>query len=294
MRPGVAGLADHDVHDERRALEHGHRRIDAAQLHVARERLAPEADGEHGQARRTAARAACPGQALARRVGAVGQQHDARNRQAGQLLGGARERLADVRSRAGEGAAVGARRALGGRREAEVAEREAAGERRAQAARRAEGVADEGRARRCVVVGNRHAARVVHEHGEEVALGFDGAHDEDGPQQAEEEDGDGREAQAEQDERGPRDESARRTIGAGTTTPPTPAASERRQHRQGGRPGRAERQLALAEDHRPVLERQSEQPLQQRHLEPRVPRRTRISLYRPHSPVYRLSDPTAG
>ena len=62
----VAGLADHDVDDERRALQHRHRRIDAAQLDVVRERLAAEADREHRQAGRPQ-RPQRVGQARARR-----------------------------------------------------------------------------------------------------------------------------------------------------------------------------------------------------------------------------------
>ena len=89
----------------------------------------------------------------------------------------------------------------------------------------------------CVVVGDRHAARVVDEHGEEVALRFDGADDEHGPQQAEQEDGDGREAQAEQDEAGAR-AGARARSGAGRTTRARRRGQRGRQHRpiagQGG------------------------------------------------------------
>ena len=42
----VAGLRQHDVDDERGALEHAARRLDARDLHVLREVLLADADGE--------------------------------------------------------------------------------------------------------------------------------------------------------------------------------------------------------------------------------------------------------
>ena len=47
-RVAIPGLREHDVDDQRGALERRARRGDAAHLNVALDRLAPDADGEHG------------------------------------------------------------------------------------------------------------------------------------------------------------------------------------------------------------------------------------------------------
>ncbi len=257
----IAGLADHEVHDEGGALQHRHRRIDATQLDIVRERVAAEPDREHRQAGRSQG-TECLGHARARRVGAVAQQHDARDRESRQFLGGPRERLGDVRTRARVGAALRARDAFGGGREAEVPKGEAARERGAEPPRVAEGVTDERGARRRLVVRDRHAARVVHEHGEEVALRLDGAEHQHRPEQADENDADRGKAQAEEDQAGGRRCPGNRTAEVGPDR--DERGREGRQHGERRRPGRAERQISLGEDHGPELERQAEQPARAR------------------------------
>ena len=129
----VAGLADDHVDDERGALEHGRRRIDAAELHVALKGLASHAHGEDRQAGRLQ-RPERVGHRPPHRVGAVGHQYDARHRQAGQLLRDALERLRDVRARALERGRPGIRHPFGGRGEPEEAQGEPAAERLAKRA----------------------------------------------------------------------------------------------------------------------------------------------------------------
>ena len=98
---GVAGLRQHGVHQQRRALERGPRRRDAAHLDVVRQRLLPDADREHRQRFRLR-REQRVGNGRVGRVGAVGDQHQPRDRQAGEFLSRALDRVRQPRLRAAE------------------------------------------------------------------------------------------------------------------------------------------------------------------------------------------------
>ena len=120
---GVAGLRQHDVDDQRRALEDGARRLDARHLHVVREMLLADADREDRNRSRLQARQRFVDRGVGR-VGAVGHHDEPGKRQAGELVARAVERLADPRRRAAELQVRGRRDAIGRRREAEEADDE--------------------------------------------------------------------------------------------------------------------------------------------------------------------------
>ena len=120
-------------------------------------------------------------------VGAVGDHHQAGERQARQFVAGALERLAEMRGRAGVLQIARRGHAVGGGRKAEVAEHEPLRERLCERAVRAELLVDEVGARLLVAVRNRHAARVVNQHAEEVLLRDGGAQDQRRAEQAEQE-----------------------------------------------------------------------------------------------------------
>ena len=258
---GVAGLAHHDLGHERGALEHGGRGIDAADLHVLVERLAPEADREHGQAGRFE-RANRVSHRLARRVGAVSDEHDTRDRQAGELLGRSLQRAPDVRARAGEGHRCGVGHSARGRGELVVADREPARQGGAERARGAQRLPDKRAAGLCVEISDLHAARPVHQDREHVALRLDGAHDEHRPKQGEQEDGERRETEREQGGAGP----AGRARGLRVHPHRGSHRREDGNDRNGGRPGRAETQFTLTEHHRAVLEDEFDEPVEHDHL----------------------------
>ena len=90
-----------DVDHQRRALERGPRRDDAADLDVFRQRLAADADGEHRQALGLEAEQRVAERRI-RGVGAVAHHHQPGHRQAGQLLPHARQRRAEPRLRSAE------------------------------------------------------------------------------------------------------------------------------------------------------------------------------------------------
>ena len=52
LLPGVAALHHDDVHDQRGALEHAPRRVDARDLHIVREMFATNTDRKHRHALR--------------------------------------------------------------------------------------------------------------------------------------------------------------------------------------------------------------------------------------------------
>ncbi len=95
----VARLRDDDVDDERGAFEDEAWRFHAGDLHVVREAFLAEADGED----RNRARLEACERIVDRRVGrvsAVGDHHEAGERQARQLVARAFERVAEFRRRA--------------------------------------------------------------------------------------------------------------------------------------------------------------------------------------------------
>ena len=107
-----------DVDQQRRALSTVRGVRDAIDLDVARQLLAADADGEDRQLLGLQAEQRVGERRLAR-VRAVGHQHDAGDRQPGQLFTHAVERRADLRLRAGEGQVLDGIHAAGRGREAE-------------------------------------------------------------------------------------------------------------------------------------------------------------------------------
>ena len=97
--PGVAGLRQHGVHQQRRSLERGARHRDAPDLDVVRQRFLPDADGEDRQrfGLRGEQRV---GDGRVGRVGAVADQHEARHRKSRQFLARALDRVGDPGLRA--------------------------------------------------------------------------------------------------------------------------------------------------------------------------------------------------
>ena len=112
---------------------------------------------------------------------------------------------------------------------------------------------DEGAARLPVDVGDLHAARIVHEHAKEVLLRHGRLHDEDGPEQAEKNEEENREANA-----------GERHAVTHVTVVSRPAIGQDRE-RDGGDDngggdvrtgGGGQTEVSLLEDHRPVIEQQ--------------------------------------
>ena len=256
---GVAGLRDERVHHQRRALERGRRRRHAIDLDVLGQRFPAEADREdrnvgrlHGQQRVR--------QLGVGRVGAVGHEHESRQRQAGELLPRAIERRAELRLRARKREFRRRRQALSGRGEAEAPQNE-------PARQRLEDVAVGGRemllheraARLAVDVRNLHAPRVVDEHAEEVLLGYGGLHDQHGPEEAEQDDEQRREPDGHQDR-------AVTRVAFATGAAIRPDRQRDRGDDDGGgnvRAGRGhEAELALLKDDRPVIEQQPKETIE--------------------------------
>ncbi len=92
----VTGLRQHDVDDERGALEDGARRFDARHLDVAGEALLAEADREYRNRSRLEAVERFVERGVGR-VGAVGDHDEAGERQAGELVARALERRPEPR-----------------------------------------------------------------------------------------------------------------------------------------------------------------------------------------------------
>ena len=125
VSPAVAGLADHDVDHERGALERRARRLDAADLDIARESFLADADGEH----RNGVAPSAPASDSSSDASDVSAPSvtitSAGERQAGQLVARALERRSEPGRRA---AVLQIRRrptAVGRRREAEEPQHEA-------------------------------------------------------------------------------------------------------------------------------------------------------------------------
>ena len=234
-------------------FERGRRRRDAVDLDVFRQRLLPETDREHGDVgglhRQQRVRELGIG-----RVGAVGHEHETGQRQTRQLLPRAIERRADSRLGAGERELSGRRQALRRRREAEAAQHEPArkrlqdvgvGRREVQFGERA--------ARLAVDVGNLHAARVVHEHAEEVLLWDGRLDDEHRPEKARQDEQQGGKPDGREDGAVPR-------IALAARAPVGQDRDDDGGDDDGGgneRTGRGdEPEIALLKDNRPVIEQQ--------------------------------------
>ena len=140
-------------------------------------------------------------------VGAVADHHQPGHRQSGQLLAHAGQRRAEPRLRAAERQIALLRGARRRAREAERAHREPIGQRLEQPAiGGAELALHECGARLPVDIGNLHAARVVQQHADEVLLRHRGLDDQQRPEQADQDDGEDREADR---RRAPRDRASR-------------------------------------------------------------------------------------
>ena len=167
---GVAALANQEVGDERSALEHGVRGLDPPDLDVLVEPVRAESDGEDRN-RFGAKREQLVGDRRARVVGAVAHDHESRKRHGVQLLARLLDRRADVRLAGVEREIGDAVDALGARGKAEQPNHEFLAERLEQrAVRTAEGVFDPVARGLSVAVGDAHAARVVDQHADVVAL----------------------------------------------------------------------------------------------------------------------------
>ena len=259
---GVATVRHDDVGDEGGAPQHPARGLDAAQLDVALVRLAAEADREDRDSRglnREQRLLELP----ARVVGAVGHDHETGQRHVGQLVVGAGERLPEVRPGAVELEPVDDVQPVGLGREAEEAEREALVERGAQITLgRREMVLHELQARRLVPVGDAHAARIVDQHAQKVLLRDDRRQHQGRSHQAE---GEQRERRQAHDAEHDAFERPAVAPDLGVRPPRHHAGHDSQQDRQPAGPGRAEREVPLLEDQRPVLEEQLEQGI--KHLD---------------------------
>ena len=265
----VAGLGDDHVDHEGRPPQHRPGRVDAADLDVLRVRLAPEPDREHRHPRRLQRQQRLLDGAVGV-VGAVGDEHEAGQGHARQLLPGPGQGLTDV----GPGAVVGqlAHRAdaVGARREAEEPHREPVAEGGEQRALVAELAADDVGPRLALDVGDLHAARVVDEDAEEVLLGLDLRQHQHRPPQADHEQGEDGEPDAGEDA----------AVDGAAVRPHLPVGAqghhrrrqdeERRHVRRGRGP---EREDAFLEREGPVLE----QELEHLAFRPRSPRNAKIA-----------------
>ena len=215
-----------------------------------------------------------------RGVGAVAHHHQARDRQTGQLLPHARQRRAEARLRAAERQVAFLRRARRRAREAERADGEAFGQRLEQPAiGGAELALHERCARLAVHIGDLHAARIVEQHAEEILLRHRGAHDEQRPEHADQDDGENREA-----DRRERDALARAAVALAIGQDRQPSRN-RHGGRRDVRPRRGrEPEFSLTEDDRGEFEEKSEEGVEHEFLRnstsvthPRMPHLTRRS-----------------
>ena len=259
----VAGLRQHDVDDERRALEDRPRRLDARHLDVVRETLLADADGEHRNRSRFQAGERLVDRGVGR-VGAVRHHHEAGQRQPGELVAGAIKRLAEPCGRAAELEVAGRRDAVGRGREAEEADDKSLRERRQQPGVRAvQLLLDERAPRLAVAVRNRHASRVVQQNAEEILLRHRGFEDQRRPEQAKEQHGERREPQADEHD------TVARPIGRGHA-----AISQQREDRgrrsrrddQQHRAGQAPAEVALLEHEGRVFEQEAKELVQHQAL----------------------------
>ena len=255
----VAAVRDHQLDRQRRAAQHAARRSHTAQLDVALELLAaqPHREDRHALRLQREQRLA---QAAFQVVGAVAHHDQTGQRHARQLVVRPLERPPEVRPRAAERQLVQRRHAIGLPREPEEPQGEPVGEGGPQlAVGRAELPAHELVARRLVAIGDLHAARVVDEDAEEVLLRHHRRQHEHRPEQAE------RQHAQRGDADDGQDGAVRRLA--------VPAHREIRAQREVGRagggaerkqadPGRPERELALLEDQRAVLEQELEEWLE--------------------------------
>ena len=250
----VAGLGDDDVDDQGRPPQDGARRVDAADLDVLRVFLAPEPHREDRHPRRLQGQQRLFDGPVGV-VGAVGDEHEAGQGHAGELLPRPGQGLADV----GPGPVVGelAHRADAGgaRREAEQPHREPVAEGGEQRALVAELAADDVGARPALDVRDLHAARVVDEHPEEVLLRLDLRQHQHRPPQADDEQGEDGEPDAGEDA----------AVEGAAVRPHLPVGAQRddrrrdhQQRRHVRRRRRAEREHALFERQGSVLEQEFE------------------------------------
>ena len=182
----VAVLPDQHVHHQRCAEQDGAGSVHPRDLDVLVEALATQAHGEYRNARPLQGQQRF-GDAGARVVGAVAQDHQARDREAGELLARGLERLPQPAFAAGEMHLRRLGRPLGGGGEAEETELEPVGQGLEQRGiRPAEGLRHEGAPGRAVLVGDLHALRIVDQHPQEVPLGHDGREHQLGAEEAEE------------------------------------------------------------------------------------------------------------
>ena len=154
----VAGLRQHHVDDERRALEDAARRLDARHLHVVREAFLADAHSEHRNRSRLQARERLVDRGV-RRVRAVGHHYEAGERQAGKLVARAVERSRQSSGGAAEREIRRGRDAIGRGREAKEADDKPLRQRIEQRGMwSGQLLLDEHAARLAVEVGDRHAA----------------------------------------------------------------------------------------------------------------------------------------
>ena len=255
----VAGLRQHDVDDERGALEDGARRLDACHLHVAGEAFLADADGED----RNRSRLERGERLVDRGVGgvrAVGQHHQAGQRQARELVARAVERRRQACGGAAELQLAGRGDAFGRRREAEEADDEFLRQRGQQGRGRAvQLLLHERAARLAVAIGDRHAARVVDEDAEEILLRHRGLEDQRRPEQADQEDAD--HSQPQRDEHRAIDPLVGRrhaAVGQQREDGDRGRDHDRQQHGPGQTPG----EIALLKQQRRILEQKAEEVFQ--------------------------------
>ena len=250
---GVPGLGDDHVDDERGAFQHGARRLDAGHLDVAREALGTDADGKYRDRSRFHA-----GERFVERrvggVGPVGDEDDAGERQAGEVVARPRQRLTDPGRAAAVLQLTGRLHAVGGRREAEFAQHEPLRQRSQQRPVGAKVAADELAARLVLAIRDLHASRIVDHDREKILLRNRCLQDERRPEETEDNQRDDRDA--ERRERG--------TVAAARLRHAQVGEDRIRRRRDDGedcdehRPRHADGEIALLKDDRSVLEKELE------------------------------------
>ena len=249
-------MRDDHVDHQRGSREHRPGRVGAADLDVPLEVLFAHAHRVYRNPLRLQRHQGL-GQFLARVVGSVRDQDQARERHRGQFGARALERRAEARSAPHEahlGEVLDAFRARG---EAEVAHREAVGQGgKNRGIRRTEGFLKEGAAGAVVVVLDLHAAGVVQEHAHEVLLRHHRRDHQGRAQEAEGEHRQSREPEPAQDQ-----PVQRPGLAAHTQVGQERKDGDQARHDGAGRDRarHAQREVALLEDDRAILEEELEE-----------------------------------
>ncbi len=260
LLPRVAALPDHDVGDQRPSAKHRRRRLDPLDLDVLVEPVRAEPDGEYRN-RLRAKRQQLVAHRGAGVVGAVAHDDETRQRNRVQLLACLLDGVGDVRLAGVERERGRAVDSLSAGRKAEHPDLEFLPQRRKQRAiGAAERVLGPCAARLPVAVGDAHAARVVDQDPDVVALRNGRREEQHRPHQAGQQHDEGRHPKRAQDP-----PIAARTLGphACVTQNGGHADGGRREEQQQHRKRDAQRQIAVGELARPVLEQEVEDGFEQ-------------------------------